>query len=129
MIRSLALAAALSLAALPALSERNMTTYPELLQTMSSVICIGENACSMATTQKCSVALGKNIQFPEGRAGDHVLVTREGIRPILELDDVTVERINAVMADYGKTVGNEWRNPRLDPEFVKEWNMACGAMS
>lgn len=123
-MKHLALAALLSLAALPAWADEWK------LWSGSYLICIGMNACSEATGQHCSVALGKNVQFPEGRDGDHILATREGVRPLLELDDITVARINAEMTEFGRLwKPDDWHNPQLDPQFVKEWNEHCGAMS
>jgi hypothetical protein len=88
-------------------------------------ICIGRNACSEATTQKCSVALGPNTQFPDGPAGDHVLVTPAGIMPISRIDDILLARIDGALRQYGREWHLDWNNPMLDRAYVKEWNDFC----
>jgi hypothetical protein len=87
------------------------------LVTFRYVICVGERACSLATDQNCSVALGDNTQFPPH--ADHVLVTPQGVRSLNRLDPHTVRLIEKEMAWF------EGVNAALDPAYVAEWNKAC----
>lgn len=81
----------------------------------SWIICVGLNACSMATDEHCSVALGANVQFP-AHAG-HVLVTPELTQPLGYLNDRIVDAINAAAARAG--------GRPLSAEYVRAWNAAC----
>jgi hypothetical protein len=95
------------------------------LLTGSHLICVGEGACSSATSQTCSVALGNNVQLPDGAAGNHVFATENAVVPLQYLDAIIVERINGTLRAYGRRWRPDWKNPQIDPTVIAEWNAAC----
>lgn len=78
-------------------------------------ICVGLNACSMATDERCVIALGDNVQFPP-HAG-HVLVTPDGVRPLKRIDREIEGMINREIARL------ELRS--LSRDYIDEWNLNC----
>jgi hypothetical protein len=89
------------------------------------LICIGEAACSEATDQQCAVAMGRDVQLPNGHAGSHVLATPDGVSRLPRLDAITVTRIDGALRAYGREWSPDWKNPQLDPAYVEDWNAHC----
>ena len=90
------------------------------------LICIGLSACSNATDQRCAIALGDNVRLPAGRAGDHVLATPAGVRPLERIDAVILGRINAEILRVMGEVNTPLQGLRaLGAGYVASWNRAC----
>lgn len=94
------------------------------------MICIGINACNQSYDHRCSVALGDNIQLPEGRIGDHVLVTKNGVRRLSKIDAKVIHLMVAEaerVRDEDPSVRAVLQKPVIgfSVEYIDQWNKAC----
>lgn len=79
------------------------------------LICIGLNACSMATNEHCAIALGDDVQLPPHAS--HVLATNAGTRPITRIDRELEGMINREIMRLG--------GQSLSHHYVDHWNLIC----
>ena len=93
-------------------------SLPEPSITAYFLICIGDGACSEATDERCAVALGHDVQFPPHAW--HVMVTKDGVRPLDHLDSSVVAQIDAAI---DATTGEDGH--RLSQTYVNRWNREC----
>ena len=101
----------LSLLAAPAMAQ-GAASSPVFDGT--NLICVGKDACSLATHQACSVALGNGVQLPAN--ANHVLATRDGVVPLFWIDSNTEYLIREEALRLGA-----W----IDQAVFDGWNKRC----